>query len=286
MAVLLLLLFGTAGAFSALTYAYYWYEVLNLDPATFDPDAHGGRRRLAVVGFASSLVSQVTLYVTYVLGYLPSLAEPAPHAGRSKPPVVLVHGMYHNPAAWLLYRHWLRRRGFEALYSFGYSSFGPTFDEIADALGRKIRDVSAGNQGARVVLIGHSLGGLLIRAALGKPGNAALASVVVTLGTPYRGSKLAVLGPGALSTNLIPGSPLLGSLPAFPAPAQTPWLCLASPADNMVLPPSALLPDSDGPIFRETPVVCHVGMIYHKPTADMAIDFLDETLRRQEGAAS
>jgi triacylglycerol esterase/lipase EstA (alpha/beta hydrolase family) len=286
MTVLIFLIFAAAFLVSALTYAYYWYEVLNLDRETFDPKAYGGLRRLALVGFAYSMASQVAVIVTYFFGFMRGFSEPAPHGDKTKPPVLLVHGIYHNPAAWMLFRWRLGRRGYQTVYCFSYFSFGPGFNEIADALGRKIHEVSEKNQGAKVILIGHSMGGLLIRVALGKPETAALARAVVTLGTPYRGSKLAVLGLGALSANLVPGSPLLGSLPVFPDPEQIPWLCLTSPADNMVLPLTALAPDAEGPIRRETPVVCHVGMIYHKPTADMAISFLDETLRSQANAAS
>jgi pimeloyl-ACP methyl ester carboxylesterase len=285
MSVLIFLIIAGAFLISALTYAYYCYEVLNLDRESFDPEAHGGMRRLVLVGFASSLVSQVAVAVTYVFGFLRRFSEPASGGGTTRPPVILVHGIYHNPAAWMLFRRRLGRRGYRTVYCFGYFSFGPGFDEIADALGRTIREVSEKQHGARVILIGHSLGGLLIRVALGTPETAALVRTVVTLGTPYRGSKLAVLGLGALAANLVPGSPLLGRLPAFPDPEQTPWLCLTSPADNMVLPVTALAPDAEGPVHRETPVVCHVGMIYHKPTADMAIAFLDATVRRQEGAA-
>jgi len=286
MAVLLLILLGTAFLFSVVTYAVYWYEVLNLDRTAFDPDAHGGRRRLAVSGLASSVASQVTLYLTYAFGLLGALARPAAGGDKTKPPVLMVHGLYHNPSAWLLYRRWLRRRGYATLHSFSYSSFGPSFAAIADALGRKIREVSDENQGAKVVLIGHSLGGLLIKAALGDPEIAARAAAVVTLGTPYRGSKLAVLGLGALSAELIPGSPRCAGQDCFPDAEQIPWLCLASPADNMVLPPAALVPAADGPVYRVSPAVCHIGMLYHKPTAAMAIAFIDERLRGRVGGAA
>ncbi|MBF0480979.1 MAG: alpha/beta fold hydrolase [Desulfovibrionaceae bacterium] len=286
MTVLLLFILGAAFAVSALTYSFYWYEALNLDREAFDPRAHGGRLRLALAGFASSLASQAALIVTYPFGFMRMVREPAVRGDKTGPPVVLVHGIYHNGAAWLLFRRRLARRGYRTLHSFCYSSFGPAFGEIAAALGRKIRTVSEENGGAKVVLIGHSMGGLLIRAALGEPQTAARALAVVTLGTPFRGSKLAALGVGSLSAGLVPGSPLLRNLPPFPDPEKTPWLCLASPADNMVLPPSGLTPDMAGPVCRQTPVVCHVGMIYHKPTFEMALSFLDETVRGQGGAAS
>jgi triacylglycerol lipase len=286
MAIAFTLVFGAAFLFSALTYTIFWYEVLNLPRAEFDPEAHGGRKRLALIGFASSVASQLTIYFTYVFGLMRGLSEPAPYAAKTKPPVIFVHGLYHNPAAWIFYRWWLGKRGYQQLYCYRYSSFGPGFEDIAAGLAGRIREVSLEQGNKKVVLIGHSLGGLLIQAALGDPGVAALAAAVVTLGTPYRCSKLAVLGIGALSAGLVPGSPLCPRLPHFPDPAKTPWLCLASPADNMVLPPLALRPRAQGPEFRLTAPLCHVGMLYHKPTAEMAAGFLDRVLAAQASAAS
>jgi triacylglycerol esterase/lipase EstA (alpha/beta hydrolase family) len=64
----------------------------------------------------------------------------------------------------------------------------PQVEEAARAL-------CAATGAARLVVVGHSMGGLVARAWL-RRGGAALAARVITLGTPHYGSMLARLAPG------------------------------------------------------------------------------------------
>jgi len=82
-----------------------------------------------------------------------------------KPAVILVHGLYHNPAAWFVMRRRLARAGFDQVRCYGYFSFGRDFADIAGGLARLMLQAAQDSPGGRVLLLGHSLGGLLIRAA-------------------------------------------------------------------------------------------------------------------------
>jgi Predicted acetyltransferases and hydrolases with the alpha/beta hydrolase fold len=119
--------------------------------------------------------------------------------------VLFVHGMGRSPIlGWpMLFR--LRRAGL-ATETFGYSSALEEFESIADRLRRRIIALSAkGNY----VVVGHSLGGVLLRAALSTlPSEVALPSHAFLLGSPlkdlalqhcstatsYSGSSLAIAG--------------------------------------------------------------------------------------------
>ena len=88
-----------------------------------------------------------------------------------------------------------------------------SFERAAQALAAKASELS---RGRRLVLVGHSLGGLLARYVSEIDGVAA--DMLITLATPHRGTTLADGFPGSMARSLRPGSQLLTQLgPASPA---------------------------------------------------------------------
>lgn len=78
--------------------------------------------------------------------------------------ILFVHGMGRSPlSAWPMLRR-LRQAGL-ATHTFGYMVSLERFDAISLRLAREIKCISTGEP---LVLIGHSLGGVLIRAALAR----------------------------------------------------------------------------------------------------------------------
>jgi pimeloyl-ACP methyl ester carboxylesterase len=103
---------------------------------------------------------------------------------------------------------------------------------------------------AYVDVVGHSLGGLVATYCLKVLDRGRRVRRVVTLGTPHRGTPLALLGAcllGAVSRaiwQMIPGSPLLRELALRPVPIGSEIVALGSDADRVV-PPRSSRPPSD-----------------------------------------
>jgi pimeloyl-ACP methyl ester carboxylesterase len=77
--------------------------------------------------------------------------------------LVLIHGMGRTPASMLRLRHRLRRAGHRAIL-FGYS---PTFETLEGATARLLKTIARRTAGD-YALVGHSLGSVIIRNALGR----------------------------------------------------------------------------------------------------------------------
>jgi len=271
--------------FNLITAALFWYE-------TATGEHRECLRRLSenrpgwwlARSFFSGCVSMTLVAFTYPLGWLHGLWRETHESAGARPLVVLVHGLYHNPSAWIRFRRKLRRRGFDQFTACRYSSWNTEFDQAAAACRRQLTGLLVGRPRARLVLIGHSMGGLVLCELLRDPELAARVDALVTLGTPFQGSRLAALALGRLGRSLIPDGPVPAALHQDrPAPAlPKARLALVSPTDNMVLPNAACLPAEPGWTVDYTAPVSHVSLLYHGPTIDRALRFIEQSLNSEK----
>ncbi len=270
MGVLLAILAFAVGA-SFLSYTIYAYEAGNTHPPLLE------RPGLDMAhAFVSGVAALFLAGLAYPAGFLPLLWRPRPTASGTKPTVVLIHGLYHNPSAWILFKPALIRSGYSRVYAVGYNSFGRTsFEDIAADLTRQVHALL--DETPRIVLAGHSMGGLFVRRLLADSRIAEAATAAVTLGAPHHGSRMAALAfVGAVGRSLLPDSPLFPALDALPDPLEVPKLNIVSPADDMVHPNASC--SMSGPSWCEarTPPVSHVALLYHPAGIRRTIAFFQE----------
>lgn len=237
---------------------------------------------LGAAAFTSSLLVQaaaVALYPAFLARRLwlrSPQADPGPQAG---PPVLFVHGYMHTASAWLPFSAWFRAAGYRDLHALTYHSLRDDFPAIVARVEAEVRRLDAARPGRGVVLVGHSLGGLAIRQFLNTSPLAGRVLAAATLGAPHQGSALAGLAMSPLGRSLGFRGPLVRTVEAADRPPRVPCLSLSSPMDNIVLPREGLRILAPGWREAETAPVCHLGMVFHRPTAAMVLDFLDESLR-------
>lgn len=272
--LILVLFVAVPLVFSFLTYAFFWYETANgPHHARLREISRGRIGRLLLKGIASSSAAAVLVILLYPLGYMQRFRTAAPAPECPLPPVILVHGLYHNSSAWILYRIWLRRAGFRNVFVLNYNSFRCSFHDILERLDSLARDVASRFQGKPIVMIGHSLGGLVCRAYSERYDGVSIGAVV-TIGTPHHGSKLAVLGIGRLAQSLAYRGPLIAELEYQGSHRDIPRLALYSVMDNMVLPNEALKPSNPEWTIQEVSPLSHVALLYHRKTAQSLMKFI------------
>jgi triacylglycerol lipase len=182
--------------------------------------------------------------------------------------VLLVHGYGCSRAAWW----WLRRRLQAAGWMVATINLEPIYcsiDDFTAPLARRIDAVLAETGAERLILVGHSMGGLVARAYLQRHGEARVAGLV-TLGTPHQGSGLAHLGYGLNARQMRPGSPWLEAL-AKPGPGLA-TVVIYSPHDNFVMPQANLrLPAA---VDRPLDGIGHLAMLFSPRVADTLLAVL------------
>ena len=98
----------------------------------------------------------------------------------------------------------------------------------------------------KVHLIGHSLGGLVVREAVQRRGLATSTGTAVTIATPHGGTWVARFGLGPSARAMRPGSDFLNDLGRTELSAGPRWVMLHGGSDRVV-PARSAIPDSDEP---------------------------------------
>lgn len=165
--------------------------------------------------------------------------RPDPVVGSVLPrrtPVLLVHGYAGTEHMWHPLRTALATAGFDHVIALRYNTFRADIRSVADWLvDQAQRTMSVcGTRG--VHLVGHSMGGLVVRAAVQSRGLGDRARTAVTLATPHHGTPLARFVPGTCARQMHPGSAFLRELNAGSRTGATRWIDIEAAADRVVSP--------------------------------------------------
>jgi len=168
-------------------------------------------------------------------------------------PLLLIHGYCCNRGFWW----WLKPRLEAGGRSVATLTLEPLFGNIdgyAEQVARRVDALCRETGAEKVMLVGHSMGGLVSRAYLRRYGEARVARLV-TLGTPHRGSVMARFGLGRNARQMEPGSTWLRDLEL--SPLLVPCIAYHSTGDNLVMPAAAVLAGAEN---RLLPAVGHLAM--------------------------
>lgn len=239
-----------------LTYTLFCYEETNrtgLSVTIFT--------KIALRAAFKSILSEIIIIILHPIGFLPRLWN-KPHLEES-PIVILVHGLFHNPSAWIMFRKWFHANGMDTA-CFRYESWGKSeLRDTIDELKIYLQHIQEEYPERDIHLVGHSLGGLLLRAALSEQSNPKIKSLT-TLGTPFNGSKLAPFSLQSLGRFIWYESTTIRNISNMPFPAKIQGLALWSQADNMVLPSSSLWCNIKGWENRQILDVSHIAMLHSR----------------------
>lgn len=183
-------------------------------------------------------------------------------------PVLFVHGYAGTEHIWGPLRSALTDAGFGYLIALRYNSFRADIPQIAEWLvhqAHRSMDVT-GSSG--VHLIGHSMGGLVVRDAVQHRGLQGLATTAVTIATPHSGTGLARFVPGPSARQMLPGSAFLNQLNNARPDDRTRWLSVHGNADRVVPAPSGTFGDAASEVvaMRESTaghgsIACHPDIV-------------------------
>jgi triacylglycerol esterase/lipase EstA (alpha/beta hydrolase family) len=199
----------------------------------------------------------------------PALLPATSNAG--KVPVVLVHGYLCNHRIWEDITKALRANG-HAVFAVNLEPVFTPIDAYAPVIESAVQSLMRHTGQSKVALVGHSMGGLAIRAWMRSNGTERVARVL-TLGTPHAGTKLAKGTPTPNGKQMLWKSQWLTHLTAGESAATWSLIRIAiTPQDNIVCPQRPQVLPGITPVVFEG--IGHLQMCTHQPLIEWVVDEL------------
>jgi triacylglycerol esterase/lipase EstA (alpha/beta hydrolase family) len=224
------------------TYIIRRYEMENV-PALTAPRFGKATPLERVMAMAGEAAAAFACAVLYPFGYL--FGDPSrTRFRRGGHPVILCHGYMENRSSlfWLGWR--LRKAGWRNVIIPNFRPSSASIPKFAEALSEVVSLALKRADARKVDLVGHSMGGLVVRYYIECLGGAEFVHSAVTIGTPHRGTKTAVLGLFGTAAQFRQDSPFVKQLCEAAPACGVNMVSIWSEFDNIVLPPeNALLPE-------------------------------------------
>jgi len=191
-------------------------------------------------------------------------------------PLLLIHGYQCNRGFWF----WMRPRLEAVGWTVATHNLDPAWadiDSYADGIERRIDEVLAATGARQVILVGHSMGGLVLRAYLRRHGRQKVERII-TLGSPHQGTRLAPLGIGRNARQMrIDSSWLVALARPGAAPLPSDSVSIFSFHDNYVFPQRACS-TLEGAVNVAIGGVSHLGMAFSPVVAGKLLDVLGDAM--------
>lgn len=208
-----------------------------------------------------ALLSEIAAFVQAVVAMSGLARAAAPRQGVPHParPVLLLHGLLCNGRVWSALHRRLHTAGFGPIETLDVEPLLADIDLQAGRVAPRLLALQSSSNGAAVVIIAHSMGGLIARALLRDFG-AGVVRHIVTLASPHHGTALARCWRCPATRQITRTSPWLRQLnTAQEGHLAVPLTSIYSLQDNLVAPAtSARLAGAD---CHELRGVGHFGVL-------------------------
>lgn len=178
--------------------------------------------------------------------------------------VVLLHGLYATAGVLRPLREHVERQLGVQTASFSYAP-GPGVEPIAARLAELIERLP---EAVRIHLVGHSLGGVVVRWFVQELGGDPRVVQTISMASPFAGTRHARLAPAGAGRDIAPGSAVLDRLRRSLERAQElPHLSIVA-SDDALVPSNAALGVGDTLVVEECG---HNGLLYHPNVFDVIV---------------
>jgi triacylglycerol esterase/lipase EstA (alpha/beta hydrolase family) len=263
-----------------LLYGFRWYELSNRSKSSetlwylsLKADSY---RPVAV------FIKECFLTVIYIFSYLPWLTrlilkrekvEFAPgELIKGKPLIILIHGIFGKSDHFWLMRRRFASRSVPNVLTFEYESVSKSFAENGESLRDFLLRVKARTGMSEVIIIGHSLGGLIAHQYIHQFGESGEVKAFIALGAPFRGTRLSAMALTDKARSLTPSNPMFSEM--ISSKLNTRFLSLYSRYDQIIIPYT----NSDHPGAdenREIALCGHTGFFFNKKVFKIILEWID-----------
>jgi triacylglycerol lipase len=258
-------------AFSILPLAFAITAIILLSLALVILLVSDGARRFSKKApILASLDYEIFSIFIAIGTYLKKEKDPE-KSPQGKEPILLVHGYLHNESAWHLFKKRLKEKGVDnPLYTITLGHPFHSIEEYSQKVKARLKEIQEKTQCHSIKLIGHSMGGLVSADAAISTKSVNI-SEVITLGSPFEGTKLAPIattffcGRSQCAEEMKTGSKFLKELKERISKSSIEFTHYGSTGDMIVIPHTSSNPEGRGSQFSKSG---HLFLLYSEQVVD------------------
>lgn len=191
-------------------------------------------------------------------------------ASSSQCPILLVHGYLDADFVWFFHKRFLRKRGFGPIYTINLGSPFASIDVFVEKVRKKAEEIAKETGRSDLVLIGHSMGGLVSTYYALQQTQHNLR--VITIGSPLKGTFMAKFGLGRCAREMEIGSELLKKIQK--AETHQSLYHIATTTDQLIFPYHSALLVSDPSKTHLFHDLGHIALIFSPRTVEKICEWL------------
>lgn len=175
-------------------------------------------------------------YLLWPLAFLGSDNEYNYNKKDTRTPVLFIHGWTENRRNWRwIIKHLSLFISDRCFYTINLTPIDSNLETYAVQVKNKIDEILAISKHDKVILVGHSMGGILSRDYVRTNGHQHVEKII-TLGSPHKGTTLGFLALGKAVKQMLPNCEYLRELAKDENIKNVDVHCIASVHDNLVVP--------------------------------------------------
>lgn len=179
---------------------------------------------------------------------------------RDKTPILLVHGYLHNSSAWVHLRERLKEEEVGSVFCMNLGSPFHSIEEYSHAVKVQAKRIAELTGRSDLILIGHSMGGVVVSFYTVYEADANTVKKVITLGSPLKGTYFGTLGIGECARQLHWRSNLIiALLEKIKESTHVRFINFGSRKDMIIIPHESAVPFGDECMHIESFEYADVG---------------------------
>lgn len=189
-------------------------------------------------------------------------------------PILLIHGYMNHSSVWRVSKKRLETVGLGPIYTINLGHPFQSIRQYAEKVKGKVENIANETGRKDLILIGHSMGGLVGSWYASKLASRGTVTDVITIGTPLFGTWIAHIGLGPNAREMQPNSQFLKELhTALRDSKEIRFHHLATKSDYLVVPGnSAFMPQNNHFIFED---LGHASLLYSRRVTDKIAQWLE-----------
>lgn len=232
---------------------------------------------LPIIQYTTSITLELISFILFAVRTPVDLPyyDPKPkEINRGGTPILLVHGYLQTSASWLYFRHCFSKARIGPVYTINLGSPFHSIEEYAEKVRKKANQIAYETNRRDLVLIGHSMGGLVSAYYATHLAPDETVVSVITIGSPLHGTKIAQLGFGHAAKQMHYQSPFTMNLRQKMMESQVPFLHIGSQTDLIIQPTYSAFVHSPHSNSYEFKVHGHFYYLYSNAVFDKILAFL------------